>query len=318
MSYHPLAVIAVGGNALVTDNEHASIGDQEGAARRLSAGVAGMLRSGWRVVLTHGNGPQVGFILRRSELVASIAPDIPRLGLDMCGADSQGGIGHILGTALSAELAHADSGRPLVALVTHTLVAQDDPAFGAPTKPIGSFYTKDEAERLRTEERWSIEDDSERGYRRLVPSPRPLRILELEAIATLAQAGFTVVAAGGGGIPVIEEPGGGYRGVEAVIDKDLSAAIMASALRADLLVITTAVAQLALDFGKPSQRNLARVTAGEARRYLEAGEFAPGSMGPKVQAALEYLSGGTGEVVITCISDVAGAVNAATGTRIVR
>jgi carbamate kinase len=318
MSSQLLAVIAVGGNALVTDNEHTSIRDQVAAARRLSASVAGMLRSGWRVVLTHGNGPQVGFILRRSDLAASMAPEIPRLELDMCGADSQGGIGHILGTALSAELAHADGGQPLVALITHTLVAQDDPAFQAPTKPIGSFYTREEAERLRAEEGWSIVADSGRGYRRVVPSPRPLRILELDAIATLVHAGFTVVAAGGGGIPVIEEPGGGYRGVEAVIDKDFSAAIMASALQADLLVITTGVAQLALDFGRPSQRNLARVTADEARRYLEAGEFPPGSMGPKVQAALEYLVGGTGEVVITCPSDVVAAVNGATGTRIVR
>jgi carbamate kinase len=311
------ALVAIGGNALVADNEHASIADQFVAAQQLAHSLRAMAADGWRVVLTHGNGPQVGFILRRSDLVARLAPEIPRLGLDLCVADSQGGLGYILANSLMNELRAGGLPGRVVALVTHVVVAAGDPAFQHPTKPIGSFYTPEEAERLRRTEGWSMVEDSGRGWRRVVPSPRPLRILELPAIATLVREGFTVVAGGGGGVPVVEHEDGGFSGVEAVVDKDFASAVLASALDVDLLLMTTGVPQVAVDFGTPRQRFLDRLTVSQTEALQAEGQFPPGSMGPKIEAALQFLRAGGRQALITSPDRLAEAVAGRTGTRLV-
>jgi carbamate kinase len=310
------AVVAIGGNALVTDNAHGSIHDQFIAAGRIARQVAQMAADGWTVVVTHGNGPQAGFILRRSDIVAGIDSSIPRIALDIAVADSQGGIGYIVATSLTNALHDAGIEREVVAVVTHTVVDTADPAFQNPSKPIGSFLGKEEAEGLVKSEGWAIVEDSGRGYRRVVASPRPLRILELAAIATLVRDGFMVVAAGGGGIPVVAEPAG-YRGVEAVVDKDFASALLAAGLGVDLFVITTAVPQVAVDFGKPGQRFLDRMTREEAEAHLADGQFPVGSMGPKITAALEFLRSGGQEVLITSAEVLAAALRGETGTRLV-
>jgi len=310
------AVVAIGGNALVTDNLHGSIADQFVAAQNIAHEIAAMVAAGWTVVVTHGNGPQAGFILRRSDIVARIDTSIPRIGLDIAVADSQGGIGYIVGSALNNAFCAAGVTRKVVAVITHTLVDAEDPAFTHPTKPIGSFFTEDEADRLKVTEKWEMVEDAGRGYRRVVASPRPKRILELDAVAALVRDGFIVIAAGGGGIPVVEHAGG-FRGVEAVIDKDFASSLLASGLGADLFVITTGVPQVAVDFGKPTQRFLDRVTADEMKGHLADGQFPPGSMGPKVQAALDFVHAGGKEVLITSTDRLAAALRGETGTRIV-
>lgn len=306
------AVVAIGGNALLRGLERTTIAEQFEAARKLAPALGRMVADGWRLLLTHGNGPQVGFIQRRSDLVRDLAPELPSLGLDMCVADSQGSLGYILASSLAAELGDAD----VVALLTHTLVAAADPAFARPAKPIGSFYTAERAAELAAEHGWAVAEDSGRGWRRLVPSPRPLRVVEERAVGSLLAEGFVVIAAGGGGIPVIEQPGGGYQGVEAVIDKDLTAALLARAVRADLLVITTSVERVAVNFGKPSQQYLDTLTADEARGYFADGQFPPGSMGPKVEAALQFAASG-GQALITSLEQLVEALDGKTGTRIV-
>jgi carbamate kinase len=305
------AVVAIGGNALLRGLERATIAEQFEAARKFAPALGRMVTDGWRLLLTHGNGPQVGFIQRRSDLVRDLAPELPSLALDMCVADSEGSLGYILASSLAAEFGDAD----VVALLTHTVVAAGDPAFARPAKPIGSFYTAERAAELAAEHGWAVTEDSGRGWRRLVPSPRPLRVVEERAVGTLLAGGFVVIAAGGGGIPVIEQPGGGYLGVEAVIDKDLTAALLARAVGADLLVITTSVERVAVDFGKPGQRYLDTLTADQARRYLADGQFPPGSMGPKVEAALQFAASG-GEAIITSLEQLVEALDGTTGTRI--
>jgi carbamate kinase len=309
------AVVAIGGNALVTDNAHGSIADQFAAAHRVAREIAAMAAAGWTVVVTHGNGPQAGFILRRSDIVASIDTSIPRIGLDVAVADSQGGIGYIVGNALTNELRAAGVNRKVVAVITHTVVEAGDPAFSNPTKPIGSFYTEREAEQLKASERWAMVEDAGRGYRRVVASPRPKRILEVEAIAALVREGFMVIAAGGGGIPVVEDAAG-FRGVEAVVDKDFASSLLAAGLSADLFVITTGVPKVAVDFGKPTQRFLDTITVDEVERHLAAGQFPPGSMGPKIQAALDFLTAGGREVLITSPDQLSSALRGETGTRL--
>lgn len=310
-------VVAVGGNVLLSGSGPATIAEQFDAAERLSAQVAGLVERGWRVVLTHGNGPQVGFILRRSDLVREIAPELPQLALDMCVADSQGSLGYILGISLRNAMVAAGLSQQVVAMLTHTVVDAADPAFANPTKPIGSFYDEAKARELASEHGWSVAEDSGRGWRRLVPSPRPTRIVEGEAVRALADSGFLVVAAGGGGIPVVEDPDGRLGGVEAVIDKDFASALLASAMGADLLCITTGVDQVAVNFGKPDQRALGTIDVEEARQHLADGQFPPGSMGPKVEAALQYLEGGGQEVLITSPDRLTEALDGGTGTRVV-
>jgi carbamate kinase len=306
-------VVAIGGNSLLREAPLATIAEQFDAARKLSVHLQRMLANGWRVVVTHGNGPQVGFILRRSELVAAIAPELPRLDLDMCVADSQGSVGYILASTLASESRRAGRPGDVVALLTHTVVDRHDPAFSQPTKPIGSFYTEQAARLLAEAHGWAIAEDSGRGWRRIVPSPRPQRIVEERAITTLLSAGYVVIAAGGGGIPVVEAADGSYRGVEAVIDKDSTAALLASVIGADLLVITTSVSRVAVNFGRPDQRFLDVLEAGLAERLLSEGQFPPGSMGPKVQAALKFADTG-GEVLITSPDQLSAALEGQSGT----
>jgi carbamate kinase len=311
------AVVAVGGNALLEGGGPATIAEQFDAARRLAPQLCRLVADGWRIVLTHGNGPQVGFIMRRSDLVADIEPGLPQLALDMAVADSQGSIGYILGSTLQGELRAAGLAPQVVAMLTHTVVDAGDPAFGAPTKPIGSFYDEAVARRLADANGWTVAEDSGRGFRRLVPSPRPVRIVEQDAIETLVDAGFLVVAAGGGGIPVVEHADGRLEGVEAVIDKDFASAALARSVGADLLCITTGVDQVAINFGRPDQRALDVIDADEARRHLADGQFPAGSMGPKIEAALGFLEAGGDEVLITSPDRLAEALEGGTGTRVV-
>ncbi|MEX1156658.1 MAG: carbamate kinase [Chloroflexota bacterium] len=310
------AVIAIGGNALIRDGQRGTIAEQFENAVETAGHIASLVADGWRVVVTHGNGPQVGFILLRSELVGDSSP-IPRLSLDMSVADSQGGIGHILGNALLNELGSRGIRDQVACVLTHVVVDERDPAFTDPTKPIGPAYSAEEAETKRTVEGWSMVEDSGRGFRRIVPSPHPLRIVETEQIRALVQAGFVVIAAGGGGIPVVETDPAGYRGVEAVIDKDLASALLAASLGIPLLVLSTGVERVAIHFRQPDERLLDRLTVSEASRYLEEGEFPRGSMGPKVEAAITFLEHGGSEVLITSPSSLERAFAGESGTRIV-
>ncbi len=309
-------LVAVGGNALIRDGQRGTIAEQAENARATARPIASLVADGWRVVVTHGNGPQVGFILLRSEFVGDSAP-VPQLSLDMCGADSQGGIGHILGNALLGELAEVGLLDRVACLLTHTVVAADDPAFRTPSKPIGPYFTVEQADAKRERAGWTMVEDAGRGYRRVVPSPRPLRIVETAQIRTLVESGYVVIAAGGGGIPVVERRPGAYEGVEAVIDKDLASALLASELGIPLLIISTGVDKVAVRFRRPDQRLLDQLTVSEARGYLDAGEFPAGSMGPKIQAAIMFLERGGSEVLIASPYRLAEAVAGDTGTRIV-
>lgn len=311
-----ILLIAVGGNALIREGQRGTIAEQFENARATAVPVAALAEDGWRIVLTHGNGPQVGFILRRSEMVAE-AEFTPRLTLDMCVADSEGGIGYILANSLVSEMGRR--GRPdrVACVLTQTVVDAADPAFTHPSKPIGAGYSPEEAERHRTHDRWVLVEDAGRGYRRLVPSPRPVRIVEAGAIAALLEAGFLVIAGGGGGIPVVEERPGVYRGVEAVVDKDFASSYLAAHLGASTFVLSTGVEKVAVGFRTPGQRFLDRVTLADARRYLDAGEFPEGSMGPKVRAAIEFLERGGGRAIITSPAHLGEAMAGRTGTHLV-
>lgn len=309
-----IAVVAVGGNSLIKDSHHQSVYDQYAAAAESSKHVAGMIEQGWDVLLTHGNGPQVGFILRRSELSREELHPVP---LDYCGADTQGAIGYMFQRALRNEFSRRGIDKHAATVVTQTLVDKDDPAFKAPSKPIGSFMDQPTARAHEQDDGWSVVEDAGRGWRRVVPSPLPLKIVEFDAIVALIQAGFTVVASGGGGIPVIEE-GGQLLGVEAVIDKDYAASTLARDLKADLFVITTQVDKVALNFGKPDQQLLDTLTLAQARDYLAQGHFLAGSMGPKVQAIIWYLEGGGTEALITSPENIERGLRGETGTRFVQ
>ena len=310
------AVIAIGGNALILDGQRGSIAEQYENARETAHHIAALIATGWGVVVTHGNGPQVGFILLRSELVPDDAP-VPKLSLEMSVADSQGGIGHILGQALLNELAERGLPDRVVCVLTHVVVDPADPAFARPTKPIGPFYSKDQADDRAARNGWTMIEDSGRGYRRVVASPEPMRIVESAQIRTLVDAGFVVIAVGGGGVAVIETAPGRYRGAEAVIDKDRASALLAMSLDVPLLVLSTGVEQVAVHFRKPDERWLDRLTASEARRYLEEGEFPKGSMGPKIEAAVRFLDHGGQEVLITTPAALERAIAGETGTRVV-
>jgi carbamate kinase len=310
------AVIAVGGNALIREGQQGTIAEQFANARATVAHVGALVAEGWRVVVTHGNGPQVGFILRRSEM-ATEAEFTPRLTLDMCVADSEGGIGYIIGNSLVGELGRRGMADRVVCLLTQTVVDPKDPAFEHPSKPIGGGYSAEEAALHRTRDRWVMVEDAGRGYRRLVPSPRPMRIVEAGAIDALLQAGFVVIACGGGGIPVVEDQPGVYRGIEAVVDKDFASGFLAAHLGAAVFLVSTGVEKVAIRFRKPDQRFLDRMTLSEARGYLEAGEFPEGSMGPKVRAAMDFIERGGRRAIITSPDHIEDAFAGRTGTHMV-
>jgi carbamate kinase len=308
-----LVLVAVGGNALIRGSQKGTAQEQFENAVDTAAAVVRLLRAGHRVVLTHGNGPQVGAALTRSELAAAHAYRLP---LDCCVASTQGEVGYVLQYAMWQMLQQEGLKTPVVSLVTQVLVDSNDPAFQKPTKPIGPFYTKDVAARYRDLFDWTIVEDSSRGYRRVVPSPEPVEIVELEAIRACVDRGLVVIAAGGGGVPVFNDHDI-TKGVEAVIDKDHTSAILASQLQADVFAIATDVDRVCLNFGKASQRPLDRLTAEECRQYLQEGQFPAGSMGPKITAALKFLERGGKEAVITNSEHLVDAVEGKAGTHIV-
>lgn len=308
-----VAVIAVGGNSLILDDKHKTIDDQYAATVETSKHIAGMIQAGWNVVLTHGNGPQVGFILRRSELSLHELHPVP---LDYCGADTQGAIGYMFQRALHNEFHARGIRKQAVTIVTQVLVDKNDPAFQNPSKPIGSFMDAELAARKHAEEGWQMVEDAGRGWRRVVPSPLPQAIVERDAIEELIRAGFLVICSGGGGIPVYQNDNGALVGLEAVIDKDFAGSLLARSLKADLFLISTAVEQVALNFGKPAQQWLDHITVAQAKEYLAQGHFHKGSMAPKVQAAILFLEGGGKEALITNPENLERALNGETGTRI--
>ncbi len=309
-----LAVVAVGGNALIRDEQHRTIADQYDTAAETVRYVVDMLEAGWRVVFTHGSGPQMGFILRRSELALHEVIPVP---MDYAGADLQGALGYMFVKALRNEFRRRGMQREAAAVVTQVLVDQDDPGFRNPTKPIGSPMDEATAKKRAAELGWQVKEDPGRGWRRVVPSPRPKAIVDLAVIRHLVNEGYVVVACGGGGIPVMRDENGDLRGLEAVIDKDTASSLLARALGADRLVIATGVERVALDFGKPTQRWLDRMTLAEAKKLHGAAQFDKGSMGPKIGAVIEFLEGGGAEGIITDPPHLAPALAGKAGTRIV-
>ena len=307
------AVVAIGGNSLIKDKEHQSVPDQFATTDETCAHIADMIRQGWRVVITHGNGPQVGFILLRSEIASNVLHPVP---LDSCGADTQGALGYMIQQLLGNRLSQLPGAPPVVTVVTQVVVDGNDPAFQNPSKPIGPFYDEDRARQYEEDQGWTVVEDAGRGWRRVVPSPIPTDIVELGAMRALLQTGFVVIGVGGGGIPVVRDEQGNLRGVEAVIDKDYASGLLATGLEADLFLISTAVEKVYLDFGKPDQRPLDNLTAEEAREYLEQGHFPRGSMGPKIRAVIQFLERGGKEALITSPENLARALRGETGTRI--
>lgn len=314
MAARGLAVLAIGGNALISDSLHESIPDQYRMVAGIAVNIAGMIVDGWNVVVTHGNGPQVGYILRRSEIAIDEVAPVP---MDYAGADIQGAVGWMFVRALRNEFVRRSMARQAVAVVTQTVVDRADPAFTNPTKPIGSHMDEARAKDLALKYRWTVRDDAGRGWRRVVPSPRPTAIVETEVIQQMAGAGYVVVACGGGGIPVIVDDNGDFSGVEAVIDKDLASSLLARSLCADALVLPTGVEKVALDFNKPTQRWLDRMTLAEAKRYAAEDQFDKGSMGPKVAALIDFVEGGGKLGLITNAPNLPRALRGETGTRVV-
>lgn len=309
-----VAVVAVGGNSLIKDEKHRTVADQYAAACESMHHIADMIQAGWEVVITHGNGPQVGFILRRSELARHELHEVP---LDYCGADSQGAIGYMFQRALDNEFRVRGLAKPVAAVVTQTVVDRADTAFQKPSKPIGSFMTEVDAKARADKDGWVVVEDAGRGWRRVVASPIPKRIVEADVIRALIKAGVVVVGVGGGGIPVIEDERGDLVGVEAVIDKDFGAALLANMIAADLFVISTAVEKVALNYNKPNQQWLDRLTLAEARQHFAEGHFAKGSMGPKIQAVISFLDRGGKRALITDPANIGRALAGETGTWIV-
>ena len=306
-------VIAIGGNSLIKDKQHQTVADQFAAAQDTSVHIADIIQQGWKVVITHGNGPQVGFILLRSELASHVLHTVP---LDSCGADTQGALGYMIQQLLGNELFKRGVDIPVVTVVTQVVVDGGDAAFRNPTKPIGPFYDEAKARLHEQEQGWGVMEDAGRGWRRVVASPLPREIVELRAIRTLLQAGFVVIGVGGGGIPVVRDEEGDLRGVEAVIDKDYASSLLASGIEADLFLISTAVEKVYLNYGQQNQTGLDHMSVDEARGYLREGQFPPGSMGPKIEAVIQFLEGGGKEALITSPQNLARALGGETGTRI--
>lgn len=312
-----LAVVAIGGNALIKDEKRVSVEDQQVALRETSVHLVDMIEAGWNLAIGHGNGPQVGYILRRSEIAAKVE-GMHEVPLDVCGADSQGAIGYELQQALRNEFFKRKIDRKAATVVTQVLVDKEDPAFKKPTKPIGSFMDEAEAKRREKEMGWSVVEDAGRGWRRVVASPLPKEIVEFDSVKALLDAGHIVITVGGGGIPVIDRGDGELIGTAAVIDKDFASSLLAQALKADMLLIATAVEKVAINFGKPEQKWLEKMTLAEAKAYLAEGtHFAKGSMAPKIQAAIWYLENGGKQALITNPESIGRALKGETGTWIV-
>lgn len=312
-----VAVVAIGGNSLIKDGKHQSVEDQYLAAKETCIHIADMVEAGWDVAIGHGNGPQVGFILRRSE-IANKVEGMHEVPLDVCGADSQGAIGYSLTQNLQNELKKRGVDKTVCTVITQVLVDRNDSAFKNPSKPIGSFMDEAEAKRRATELGWDVVEDAGRGWRRVVASPIPQRVVELDSVQTLIESGTIVVTVGGGGIPVIEDEKGNLVGTAAVIDKDYASSLLARLIKADLLLISTAVEKVCLNFGKPDQKDIDRMTLAEAKQYLADGKhFAKGSMAPKIQAIIWFLENGGKQALITNPENIGRALRGETGTWIV-
>ncbi len=315
-SRSPLAVIAIGGNSLIKDRNQPGVNSQWDAVRETAGHIASMSEAGWHAVVTHGNGPQVGFILRRNELAMTQVHTTP---IDIIVADTQGSIGYMLQQTLNNEFRQRGLMRPCVTCITQVRVDQDDPAFQKPSKPIGGFLDEESARRFEAEG-WQVIEDAGRGWRRVIASPQPVEIIEQEAIAKAVASNWLVIAVGGGGIPVVRNNAGEFRGVAAVIDKDLASSLLATTIGADLFLISTGVERVALNFGKPNQQDLIQITLAEAQQYMAEGHFASGSMKPKVEACIRFLQRShkpNAYALITDPSNLERALRGETGTRII-
>jgi carbamate kinase len=308
------AVVALGGNAITRKGVADTIANQFQHTRDSLAAIMPLIERGYKLAISHGNGPQVGNAILRIELTRGTAPELP---LGICVADTEGGMGYMIGQSLQNRLHREKIDRQVLTIVTQVVVDKNDPSVKNPSKFIGQFYTEHEAKSFKTERGWEVRSDGDRGWRRVVPSPIPLSIVESDAIKALVHQGYIVIAAGGGGIPVYIEADGTYEGIDAVVDKDRASAVLARDIDASLLIILTDVDQVAINYGKPNQEFLDRVTVSEAARLREEGHFPPGSMGPKIEAAVNFLGWGGEEVLISSISRAADAIAGKTGTRIV-
>ncbi len=310
--YMKTAVVAIGGNAIIQEGQRGTLEEQFENVKKSCDSIIDLLEEGYNVVLTHGNGPQVGNALLRQEAAKATVPAYP---LDACGAETQGLLGYVIQKTLENRMVERKLDKKIVSVITQVVVDKDDPGFLHPTKPIGPFYCLDEKKTIEAEKGYSMKEDSGRGYRRVVASPKPLDILEKAAIKTLSHQGFVVIAVGGGGIPVIKTYEG-YQGVEAVIDKDYASSLLAREIGADLFILLTGVPQVAINFGKPTQKFLAEMSLTQARAYAAEGQFPAGSMGPKMDAAMEFVSSSNKTALITSIDLLKDAVQGKTGTRI--
>ena len=313
-----LAVVAIGGNSLIIDPKKVTVEDQYLAAAETTKHIADMIEAGWDVAIGHGNGPQVGFILRRSEIAAKYE-GMHEVPLEVCGADSQGAIGYVLQHTLQNELIRRGIKKPVATVVTQVKVDKNDKAFQNPTKPICGFMDEAEAKKREKELGWNVVEDAGRGWRRVVASPIPTEVVEIDSVKELIKAGTVVITVGGGGIPVVDNGQGGCEGVAAVIDKDFASSLLAQLIKADLFVISTAVEKVAINYGKPNEKWLDKMTLAEAKAYLAEGiHFAKGSMAPKIQAIINFLESGGKEALITNPENIGRALKGETGTRVVR
>ncbi len=318
MAKKGVAVVAVGGNSLILDPKKVTVEDQYRAAAQTTKHIADMIEAGWDVAIGHGNGPQVGFILRRSEIAAKYE-GMHEVPLDVCGADSQGAIGYALQQTLQNELIQRGIKKPVATVITQVKVDKNDKAFQNPTKPIGGFMEEAEAKKRAQDLGWNVVEDSGRGWRRVVASPIPMEVVEIDSVRALIASGAVVVTVGGGGIPVIDDGKGGCIGTAAVIDKDYASSLLATLINADLFVISTAVEKVAINFGKPDEKWLDKMTLAEAKAYLAEGKhFAKGSMAPKIQAIINFLEAGGKKALITNPENIGRALKGETGTWIVR
>ncbi len=312
-----IAVVAIGGNSLIKDKNHQTVEDQYLAAKETTFHIADMIEAGWDVAIGHGNGPQVGFIIRRSEIAAKYE-GMHEVPMDVCGADSQGAIGYALQQNLQNELHRRGIKKPVATVVTQVAVDRNDKAFTNPSKPIGGFMDEEEAKRRAAEMGWTVVEDAGRGWRRVVASPIPQKVVEVDAVKALIQAGVITITVGGGGIPVIEKEDGTFEGVAAVIDKDYASSLLARLVKADLFLISTAVEKVSINFGKPNEQKIDQMTLAEAKAYLAEGvHFAKGSMAPKIQAIIWYLENGGKKALVTNPENIGRALKGETGTWIV-
>lgn len=312
-----IAVVAIGGNSLVKDEDHKSIQDQYQALTQTSEYIGEMIEQGWTVAIGHGNGPQVGFVLRRSEIAKEVE-GIPEVPLEVCGADTQGATGYMMQQNLYNEFLTRGIEKDVTTVITQVEVDREDPAFANPVKPIGSFMDKDQAQLKKNQEGWSVVEDAGRGWRRVVPSPKPKRVVEESSIKKLINQDTCVITVGGGGIPVVANETGKLEGVAAVIDKDHASSLLANAIGAELLLISTAVEKVALNFGQPDQEWIDQMTVEEARKYLEEGiHFAEGSMAPKIEACIKFIERGGKKALITDPANIGRAMEGKTGTVII-